>query len=70
MDFLIPTTTIAGIPRYIPKFNIITEIPIPNTSDSDSAFSISESELIIGVIASFTISLSALPGSPNKNSSK
>ena len=38
--FLIPITTIAGTPRYIPMFNIITEIPILNTSDSEFAFSI------------------------------
>ena len=25
----------AGAPRYIPKFNIITEIPILKTSDSE-----------------------------------
>ena len=47
MEFLIPTTTIAGIPRYIPKFNAITEIPILNTSDSELAFSINDNELII-----------------------
>ena len=55
--FLIPTTAIAGIPRYIPKFNAITEIPILKTSDSVSAFSIRERVEIIGVIASFTASL-------------
>ena len=55
--FLIPTITAAGTARYIPRFNIITEIPILNTSDSVSAFSIRDSELIIGVIASFTASL-------------
>jgi len=43
--FLIPITTIAGTARYIPRFNIITEIPILYTSDS--AFSISDSGLII-----------------------
>ena len=59
MDFLIPTRTIAGTARYIPKFNAITQTPIPNTSDSDSAFSISDNELIIGVIASFTASLNS-----------
>ena len=57
VNFLIPTIAIAGIPRYIPKFNIITEIPKLKTSDSDSALSISESELIIGVIAILTASL-------------
>ena len=40
-------------------FSMITEIPILKTSDSDSAFSISDSELIIGVIAIFTISLNS-----------
>jgi len=49
--------TMAGAPRYIPMLNIITEIPILKTSDSDSAFSIKDNELIIGVIASFTASL-------------
>ena len=57
MAFLIPTTTIAGMPRYIPKFNIITEIPKLKTSDSDSALSINDNEVIIGVIASLTASL-------------
>ena len=55
--FLIPTITIAGTARYIPKFNIITESPIPNTSDSEFAFSIRDNDEIIGVIAIFTISL-------------
>ena len=55
--FLIPTITTAGTPRYIPRFNIITEIPILKTSLSDSAFSISDSVEIIGVIAIFTASL-------------
>ena len=57
MAFLIPTTTIAGIPRYIPKFNAITESPILKTSDSDSALSINDNVEIIGVIATFTASL-------------
>ena len=48
---------IAGTAIYIPKFSTITEIPTPKTSDSDSAFSIRDNELIIGVIASFTASL-------------
>jgi len=47
----------AGTPRYIPRFNIITEIPILKTSDSDSAFSISDNVEIMGVIASLTASL-------------
>ena len=47
----------AGTPRYIAKFSAITEIPIPKTSDSDSAFSISDKLEIIGVIASLTASL-------------
>ena len=50
--FLIPTITIAGTPRYIPRFNAITEIPILKTSDSEFAFSISDNVEIIGVIAS------------------
>ena len=57
VSFLIPTIATAGIPRYIPIFNIITEIPILNTSDSDSAFSIRERVEIVGVIASLTVSL-------------
>ena len=57
--FLIPTITIAGTPRYIPKLSRITEIPILKTSDSEFAFSIRNSEEIIGVIASFTASLNS-----------
>ena len=49
--------TMAGAPRYIPKFNTITESPSPKTSDSDSAFYIKDNVLIIGVIASLTASL-------------
>ena len=45
------------MPRYIPRLSTITEIPILKTSDSDSAFSISDSVEIIGVIASLTASL-------------
>ena len=48
---------IAGTAIYIPKFSAITDIPTPKTSDSDSAFSISDSVEIIGVIASLTASL-------------
>ena len=48
---------IAGTPRYIAKLSTITDIPIPNTSDSELAFSFNVYELIIGVIASFTTSL-------------
>jgi hypothetical protein len=55
--FLIPTITTAGTPRYIPMFNMITDNPIPKTSDSEFAFSISDSDEIIGVIAIFTASL-------------
>jgi len=40
LDFLIPITIITGTPRYIPRFNAITDNPSPRTSDSDSAFSI------------------------------
>ena len=47
----------AGAPRYIPKLSAITDNPILKTSDSDSAFSISDSVEIMGVIASLTASL-------------
>ena len=57
MDFLIPTTTIAGTAIYIPKFNAITESPMLTTSDSVSALSINDHVEIIGVIASLTASL-------------
>ncbi len=40
----------AGTPRYIPKFNIITDSPSPNTSDSEFALSINDNDEIIGVI--------------------
>ena len=49
--------TIAGAPRYIPKLSAITDNQSPRTSDSEFAFSISDSEEIIGVIASLTASL-------------
>jgi len=48
---------IAGTAIYIPKFSTITEIPTTKTSDSESAFSISDSVEIIGVIVSLTASL-------------
>ena len=41
--------TMAGAPRYIPKFNAITESPSPKTSDSDSAFSMIAKVESIGV---------------------
>ena len=44
----------AGAPRYIPRFNAITDSPSPRTSDSDSAFSIKDMVEIIGVIAILT----------------
>ena len=47
----------AGAPRYIPRFNAITDSPSPRTSDSDSAFSIKDMVEIIGVIAILTASL-------------
>ena len=40
----------AGTPRYIPKFNVMTDNPSPKTVDSDSAFSIKDNVEIIGVI--------------------
>jgi hypothetical protein len=45
---------VAGAPRYIPRFNAITDSPSPRTSDSDSAFSIKDMVEIIGVIAILT----------------
>ena len=47
----------AGIPRYIAKFNAITESPSPKTSDSVSAFSIIDNDESIGVRPSLTASL-------------
>ena len=47
----------AGTPRYIPRFNIITERPSPKTSDSEFAFSMIAKDEIIGVNPSFTTSL-------------
>ena len=46
-----------GTPRYIAKFNAITDNPIPKTSESVSAFCINDNVEIIGVIAIFTDSL-------------
>jgi len=46
---LISTITTDGSPRYIPRFSIITEIPIFKTSGSVSAFSISDGVEINGV---------------------
>ena len=46
-----------GAPRYILKLSAITDNPILKTSDSVSAFSISDSDEIIGVIAIFTACL-------------
>ena len=57
VNFLIAIMTVAGAPKYIPKFNVITDNPILKTSDSDSAFSIKDNVEIIGVIASLTASL-------------
>ena len=47
----------AGTPRYIPKFNIITDNPSPNTSDSEFAFSMIANDESIGVNPTFTICL-------------
>ena len=49
--------TMAGTPRYIPKFNAITDNPSPRTSDSDSAFSMIANVESIGVNPSLTASL-------------
>ena len=43
----------AGTARYIPRFNAITDNPSPRTSDSEFAFSIRDSDEIIGVITIF-----------------
>jgi hypothetical protein len=56
---LIPITTIAGTPRYIPMFSMITDSPSDMTSDSEFALSISDKLEIIGVIASLTASLNS-----------
>ena len=47
----------AGSPRYIPRFNAITDNPSPRTSDSEFAFSIIANVESIGVNPAFTISL-------------
>ena len=47
----------AGTPRYIAKFNAMTESPSPRTSDSELAFSIKDNDESIGVNPAFTISL-------------
>ena len=44
----------AGTPRYIPRFNIITERPSPKTSDSEFAFSMIARDESIGVRPSLT----------------
>ena len=54
MTLMIPN---AGSPMYIPMFNIITESPSPNTSDSEFALSINDNDEIIGVNPTFTTSL-------------
>ena len=49
----------AGTPRYIPMFSIITDSPSDMTSNSEFAFSIIDNDEIIGVIAIFTASLNS-----------
>ena len=57
MYFLALKITIAGAATYIPRFSKITPIPYPKTSESDSAYSIIDSDDNSGVIPSFTASL-------------
>jgi hypothetical protein len=47
----------AGTPRCIPKLSVITDNPSPRTLLSEFAFSISDSDEIIGVRPTFTTSL-------------
>jgi len=48
-NFLNLIIAITGIPTYIITLRIINEIPIPSTSVSDSAYSIRDKLVIIGV---------------------
>ncbi len=59
MYFLAFKMTIAGATKYIPIFIRITPIPYPRISDSDSAYSMIDSDDNYGVIPSFTASLNA-----------
>jgi len=59
MYFLAFKITIAGATKYIPTFSKITPIPYPKTSESDSAYSMTDSDDSNGVIPSFTASLNA-----------
>ncbi len=59
MYFLAFKITITGATKYIPRFNKITPIPYPRISDSDSAYSMIDSDDNSGVIPSFNTSFNA-----------